>query len=43
MIAFLHQHGAEIGRLTFEHLWLTLFAMLLATGIGCLGRSAHTL
>ena len=34
MIAFLHQHGAEIGRLTFEHLWLTLFAMLLATGIG---------
>ena len=34
MIAFLHQHGREIGRLTFEHLWLTLFAMLLAAGIG---------
>ncbi len=34
MTGFLHQHGAEIGRLTFEHLWLTLFAMLLATGIG---------
>lgn len=34
MIAFLHRHGAEIGRLTFEHLWLTLFAMLLAAAIG---------
>jgi osmoprotectant transport system permease protein len=31
---FLHQHAAEIGRLTFEHLWLTLFAMLLAAAIG---------
>jgi len=34
MIAFLHQHGAEIARLTFEHLWLTVFAMLLAVAIG---------
>ena len=31
---FLHRHGAEIGRLTFEHLWLTLFALLLAVGVG---------
>ena len=34
MIAFLQSHGWEIGRLTFEHLWLTLSAMLLATAIG---------
>ncbi len=34
MIAFLQRHGAEIGRLTFEHLWLTLFALLLAVAIG---------
>ena len=34
MNRFLHQHGAEIARLTFEHLWLTLFAMLLAIAIG---------
>lgn len=34
MIAFLHAHGWEIARLTFEHLWLTLNAMLLATVIG---------
>jgi osmoprotectant transport system permease protein len=34
VIDFLKLHGAEIGRLTFEHLWLTLFAMLLATAIG---------
>ena len=34
MNAFLHAHGAEIGRLTFEHLWLTVFAMLFAVGIG---------
>ena len=34
MISFLQVHGWEIARLTFEHLWLTLFAMLLATGIG---------
>ncbi len=31
---FLARHGAEIGRLTFEHLWLTVSAMLLATAIG---------
>ena len=31
---FLHHHGWEIARLTFEHLWLTVFAMLLAAGIG---------
>ena len=34
MIGFLKLHGAEIGRLTFEHLWLTAFAMLLAAAIG---------
>jgi osmoprotectant transport system permease protein len=34
MKAFLHIHGAEIARLTFEHLWLTAFAMLFAVGIG---------
>ncbi len=34
MMGFLKLHSAEIGRLTFEHLWLTLFAMLLATAIG---------
>ena len=27
-------HGAEIGRLTFEHLWLTFFALLLAVAAG---------
>src|SRR5579875_1929394 len=31
---FLHRYGAEIGRLTFEHLWLTASAMLLAATIG---------
>ena len=31
---FLRQHGNEIGRLTFEHLWLTVFALLLACAIG---------
>jgi osmoprotectant transport system permease protein len=31
---FLQAHGWEIARLTFEHLWLTGFAMLLAVGIG---------
>jgi len=31
---FLSQHGGEIGRLTFEHLWLTSFALLLAVVIG---------
>jgi osmoprotectant transport system permease protein len=34
LITFLQVHGWEIARLTFEHLWLTLFAMLLAAGIG---------
>ena len=34
MSGFLHRHGAEIGRLTFEHLWLTGFAMLFAAGVG---------
>jgi len=34
MKAFLHAHGAEIARLTLEHLWLTAFAMLFAVGIG---------
>ena len=34
MIAFLRSHGWEIGRLTFEHLWLTFSAMLLASGVG---------
>jgi osmoprotectant transport system permease protein len=34
MIPFLRQHGAEIGRLTFEHLWLTGFALMLAVAIG---------
>ena len=31
---FISAHGWEIGRLTFEHLWLTVSAMLLAAGIG---------
>ena len=31
---FLRLHGAEIGRLTFEHLWLTFFALLLAVAVG---------
>ena len=30
----LTQHAWEIGRLTFEHLWLTLSAMLFAVAIG---------
>jgi osmoprotectant transport system permease protein len=34
MSAFLHAHGTEIARLTLEHLWLTVFAMLFAVGIG---------
>lgn len=33
-MGFLQSHGWEIARLTFEHLWLTVFAMLLAAGIG---------
>jgi osmoprotectant transport system permease protein len=31
---FLTQHAWEIGRLTFEHLWLTVSAMLFAVAIG---------
>lgn len=34
MKPFLQRHGAEIARLTFEHLWLTGFALLLAVAIG---------
>src|SRR6202789_3686810 len=34
MIYFWRGHAWEIGRLTFEHLWLTLSAMLLAAGVG---------
>ncbi len=34
MITLLQQHGWEIARLAFEHLWLTLSAMLLAAVIG---------
>ncbi len=34
MIGFVQAHGWEIARLTFEHLWLTGFAMLLAAAIG---------
>ncbi|XWK66710.1 ABC transporter permease [Tunturiibacter gelidiferens] len=34
MIDYLRQNGYDIGRLTFEHLWLTLSAMLLAAAIG---------
>jgi osmoprotectant transport system permease protein len=33
MRAFLHQYGAQIARLTFEHVWLTASAMLFATAI----------
>lgn len=31
MISVLQRHGQEVARLTFEHLWLTLSAMLFAT------------
>ena len=34
MNQFLSTHAYEIARLTFEHLWLTLSAMLLATALG---------
>jgi osmoprotectant transport system permease protein len=34
MMGFLRSNGWEIGRLTFEHLWLTLSAMILAAAIG---------
>jgi osmoprotectant transport system permease protein len=33
-MTFLQSHGWEIARLTFEHLWLTVSAMLLAAGLG---------
>jgi osmoprotectant transport system permease protein len=31
---FLREYGGQIARLTFEHVWLTASAMLLAAGIG---------
>ncbi|RZU40270.1 ABC transporter permease [Edaphobacter modestus] len=34
MMDLLRQHGWEIARLTFEHLWLTMSAMLFAVLIG---------
>ena len=34
MMDFLRSHGWEIGRLTFEHLWLTASAMFFAAAIG---------
>jgi osmoprotectant transport system permease protein len=34
MTSILHRYGWEVGRLTFEHLWLTVSAMLLAVAIG---------
>ena len=34
MRSFLSSQGWEIGRLTFEHLWLTLSAMFFAVAIG---------
>ena len=34
MISVMHLHGWEIAQLTFEHLWLTGSAMLLAVAIG---------
>lgn len=34
MNGFLAQHGEEIARLTFEHVWLTASAMLFACAIG---------
>lgn len=34
MTDFLRLHWPEIARLTFEHLWLTVFAMVLAAAIG---------
>jgi len=33
MMAFLHEHGQEILRLTVEHLWLTGWALLFAVAI----------
>ena len=34
MSEFLDQYGSQIGRLTFEHIWLTGSAMLFAVAIG---------
>jgi osmoprotectant transport system permease protein len=34
MSQFLHRYGAQISRLTFEHVWLTASAMLFAAAIG---------
>lgn len=34
MAEFLRLHWHEIARLTFEHLWLTVFAMVLAVAVG---------
>ena len=34
MSEFLDQYGSQIGRLTFEHMWLTGSAMLFAVAIG---------
>src|SRR5258708_36206277 len=34
MMEFLRAYGWEIWRLTFEHLWLTVSAMVLAVGMG---------
>jgi len=31
---FLHRYGAQIARLTFEHVWLTASAMLIAVAMG---------
>jgi osmoprotectant transport system permease protein len=31
---FLHRYGAQIARLSFEHVWLTVSAMLFASAIG---------
>ncbi len=33
MIQFLHEYGAQIARLTFEHIWLTASAMFFAIAI----------
>jgi len=34
MSEFQHRHGAQMARLTFEHVWLTASAMLFAAAIG---------
>jgi osmoprotectant transport system permease protein len=34
MSQFFHRYGAQIARLTFEHVWLTASAMLFAAAIG---------